>query len=233
MDESAYVRNIVAVAEQCGQREGRDRYHKATTAFFQSFAEQMADRGDCSPGDRHFMSKRFERAVIAGFVSVDGIDAAASPSIEWDDNIPFRKSLDIMVMADGRQKTVAIEIKSRGFNAIAAATMEFAMCAKHGMKLHANKTARDRFDVSRKVGPRITRYCLLMGDSTKQCPDVFQAQKTLFPGLNAEIHCLFNDWAVHSDEPNTNAITEAVYRFFKAQISFLTNGTSKPQTIGG
>ena len=215
---SKYIDGLLSVSKVCSAISRRDRYHSAAQLFFQTISKQMGARTQTNPGDRTFFSKSFENAIIAGFKTLPDIKAEANPTIEWDKRkakgFP-RKQLDIIAYNENTaDKAFVFEIKSRHFNPMAAAIMEFAVALRYGLKIKSANFG---------IPPNQCCFTVLLADCT--CLDEAYFNM-LFPligvdGFAPELHCIFRNDLVR--ERKTDIIFNTVYRLYRECGIYLTS----------
>lgn len=212
---SEYIEKFVKISRSCSKISYTkpDKYHLLCQVFFEQFHKKIELAcEERNLGDKNILSKSFEMSVIESInQSKVNITAGSSPVIKWDlrkcHDFP-RKQLDILIFQEGNdERAIAIEIKSRAFNQIASAIMEFAVANKYGKRITKGKFT---------IHPSKVKFINLLHDSTEKDYIYFDMQKSIFPAntLDTDIHCIFLSELVENDD--ITSINKKAYRFFKA-----------------
>jgi len=216
---SEYIEKFIEISKACSgiSYTKPDKYHLLCKVFFDKFYRKIESICSArSVGDKNILSKSFESSIIESInESTINIAAESSPTIEWDfrkcHDFP-RKQLDIFIFQEGNdERAIAIEIKGRAFNQIAAAMMEFAVANKYGKRLTKGNFA---------IHPSKVKFINLLHDSTENDFIYFDMQKNIFPAnlFDADIHCIFLSNFIANDD--IASINKNCYHFFKDVCEF-------------
>ncbi len=224
---STYIRNLQKAAslcyELCEHGDIDNGPSCATKAFFKNY-KRLGDKPNLrSTADKHFTPNALQNSIILGF-SAAGLHAAKSPRIIFKSEFDFKKYLDILVVpeAGDNQRCVAIEVKSRDFQFIAAGLLQFELCQKFGDKLVAKyQNPREISSIISKEG---TKQCLVLGDSDDRSEKSFDILSQCLNNSTTELTCMFPNVHIKKYEEECEALYDNVYNFFEHNIKFLKQG---------
>jgi len=224
--ESEYIEAILHCAKKCTKmaRQKRDPFHKATDKFFEIFSSALEENlHERSHGNRHIMSKPFERAIISSFKEIDGVIVGGSPRLEGTgDDFP-KKYLDILVTGSrlpSANRSIVIEIKGTGFDPIAAALMSFAVASRKGENFSCSV---DGERIVRKIQPMNTRFLIVNNAAFRHEKQHFDMCMNVVGDIIKNVgHHAFFPWGKITENMHED-IYLGVRAFFKEQVEFLTS----------
>ena len=197
-------------------KDYKDISGKAAYNFFEKFHKELLNKSETSKGDRQYLAKILERALISGFSTFKKIESKTNPGLIFRRGTDHpKKYFDMLIINSKKQnKNILIEIKSSfgGFNGVAAALMEIVL-AKHS----ANKIKVGKQEF--KIFPRNTKFLIITGWSSVSEHQTFHHLLKILGTFPVNIFSFFPIKITQKE--HWKKITSSARNFFKEQATFL------------